>query len=115
MGLEIVEPSVYFKEQLKFAKQTKFKFASLQERLLANLRSKESEKSKNGTPRPPPFDSYCPSMEDKLDECICGVMYLEIRFILDLVFPYWNQYFQILSCFRYVALVGHVQLRKKDI
>ena len=72
-GMQIVEPSIYFKEQLKFAKQTKFRFASIQERLIANLRSKESETNQNGTSRPPPFDSYCPSMESKLEDCICKV------------------------------------------
>ena len=72
-GLEVVEPSVYFADQLKVSNQTKYKFATLKERLVANLISKEAIKSKNGIPRPMPFDSYCPSMEEKLDDCICQV------------------------------------------
>ena len=70
-GLEIVEPSEYFKDQLNFSNQNKYKFATLQERLMTNLVSKEASQSKSGIPRPPPFDSYCPSMDSKLDECVC--------------------------------------------
>ena len=70
-GMEIVEPSVYFKDQQEFKNQTKYKFATLQERLIMNLTSNESKFTKSGIPRPPPFDSYCPSMESKLDECVC--------------------------------------------
>ena len=33
--------------------------------------STEAKFSENGVARPPPFDSYCPSMEDKLDGCVC--------------------------------------------
>ena len=33
----------------------------------------ERAKNKKGEVRPPPFDSYCPSMIDKLDQCICNV------------------------------------------
>ena len=47
-GLEVVEPSTYFEEQLKFENQTKYKFASLQERLIANLKSEEAGKNKQG-------------------------------------------------------------------
>ena len=42
--------------------QTQFKFASLQERLVTNLVSEESLRSKKGVSRPTPFDSYCPSI-----------------------------------------------------
>ena len=70
-GLEIVEPSVYIEDQLKFENQTKYRFATLQERLLANLTSKEAGRSRNGNVRPMPFDSYCPSMQKKLDDCVC--------------------------------------------
>tara|TARA_Y100001956_G_C4120828_1_gene187303 strand:- start:33 stop:545 length:513 start_codon:yes stop_codon:yes gene_type:complete len=70
-GLEVVEPSIYFKDQENFEKQSKYKFATLQERIIANLVSNEAGKNKSGDVRPPPFDLYCPSMEKKLDECIC--------------------------------------------
>ena len=50
----------------------KFRFATLQERLLHNLTSSEARKSKNGAKRPPPFDAYCPSMMEKLDNCVCA-------------------------------------------
>ena len=70
-GLEIVEPSVYFKDQENFTNQRKYKFATLQERLITNLKSIEAGKSSEGIPRPIPFDSYCPSMKDKLDDCVC--------------------------------------------
>ena len=69
-GLEIVEISEY-KEDLKLEKP-KFRFATLQERLLHNLTSSEARKSKNGTKRPPPFDAYCPSMMEKIDNCVCA-------------------------------------------
>ena len=72
-GLEIVEPSEYFENQETFTNQRKYKFASLQERLITNLKSNEAKKSKKGISRPPPFDSYCPSMKEKLDECMCEV------------------------------------------
>ena len=35
------------------------------------MMSKETGTSQKGVPRPPPFDSYCPSMSTKLDECVC--------------------------------------------
>ena len=70
-GLEVVEPSVYFENQRTFTNQRKFQFATLQERLITDLMSKEAKFSKTGVPRPPPFDSYCPSMEEKLDDCVC--------------------------------------------
>ena len=34
-------------------------------------RSKEAERFKNGDPRPPPIDAYCPSLQEKLDDCVC--------------------------------------------
>ena len=66
-GKEIVEPSIYFANISNHS----LKFAPLNERLITKLKSKESEKSKKGVSRPMPFDSYCPSMESKLDQCIC--------------------------------------------
>ena len=72
-GLEVVEPSVYFADQQKFANQTKYRFATLQERLIANLESTEAGEWKDGNKRPPPFDAYCPSMEKKLDDSICKI------------------------------------------
>ena len=70
--MEVVEPSVYFKDQEEFKNQTKYKFATLQERLInSNLISTEARQNEKGVPRPPPFDSYCPSMESKLDDCTC--------------------------------------------
>ena len=70
-GLEVVEPSVYFADQRTFTNQRKYKFATLEQRLVTDLMSTEAKFSKNGVARPPPFDSYCPSMEDKLDGCVC--------------------------------------------
>ena len=64
-GLEVVEPSEYFENQ------GQFKFAILNERLLTQMMSKEAEKRQNGVPRPPPFDTYCPSMQTKIDDCVC--------------------------------------------
>ena len=67
-GLQIVEPSEYFKNTKDY------KFATLQERLIFNLKSKEACLTKNGrNSRPMPFDSFCPSMKDKLDECVCKI------------------------------------------
>ena len=34
-------------------------------------RSKEAERFKNGDPRPHPIDAYCPSLQEKLDDCVC--------------------------------------------
>ena len=65
--LEIIEPSVYFENHT----QTQFKFASLQVRLVTNLVSEESLRSKKGVPRPTPFNTYCPSMLSKIDDCVC--------------------------------------------
>ena len=36
------------------------------------VRSKEAEQFKNGNKRPHPFDAYCPSMQEKLDKCVCS-------------------------------------------
>ena len=64
-GLEIVEPSVYLKEPRKY------KFATLPQRLIAKLVPKEGLFGKNGEKRPVPFDLYCPSMQDKIENCVC--------------------------------------------
>ena len=77
-GLEVIEISDY-KEKLKLEsdepilsmESAKIRFASLQERLIANLTSKEARLSQKGVPRPPPFDAYCPSMMEKIDELVC--------------------------------------------
>ena len=66
-GKEIVEPSIYL------ADPSKYKFATLDERIIFNLKSLESEKSTKGDSRPMPFDSYCPSMQTKLDDCVCNI------------------------------------------
>ena len=65
-GLEIVEPSVYFKTPKKY------KFAALPQRLFANLVPKEALTGKNGKNRPMPFDTYCESMQEKIDDCVCN-------------------------------------------
>ena len=62
-GMEIVEPSVYFKNKRKF------KFATLSERLINNRLVPTQE---NGQTRPIPFDIFCESMQGKFDECICA-------------------------------------------
>ena len=49
----------------------KIRFATLQERLIAKISSNEAKKSQKGVPRPKPFDSYCPSMMNKLDDLVC--------------------------------------------
>ena len=61
-GLEIVEPSIYFEDQKKF------KFATLSQRLITNIVPKEGLKQE----RPIPFDLYCISMKDKLEDGICN-------------------------------------------
>ena len=70
-GLEVVEISEY-KEDLKLEKP-KFRFATLQQRLMHNLTSTEARKSQTGIKRPPPFDAYCPSMmaNNYIDKCVC--------------------------------------------
>ena len=70
-GLEVVEISEY-KEDLKLEKP-KFRFATLQQRLVHNLTSSEARKSQTGIKRPPPFDAYCPSMmaNNYIDKCVC--------------------------------------------
>ena len=55
-----VEPSEYAK------KPTEYKFATLKERLIAELIPDEAENFIR-----PPFDMYCPSMMSKLSKCIC--------------------------------------------
>jgi hypothetical protein len=65
-GLEVVEPSVYLKTPKLF------KFARLQDRLITKLTSNEAKKNKKGELRPVPFDAYCPSMQSKIDGCICS-------------------------------------------
>ena len=65
-GLEIVEPTKYLKNP------SKYKFASLNQRLIANLKSKEAQKSQTGSVRPIPFDIYCPSMTEQIDKGICA-------------------------------------------
>ena len=76
-GLEVIEVSEY-KERLKLETKepmsletAKIRFATLQERLVAQISSNEAKKSQKGVPRPPPFDSYCPSMMNKLDDLVC--------------------------------------------
>ena len=69
-GLEVVEMSEY-KADLKL-EVPKCRFASLRDRLIAKLSSNEAQKSQNGTKRPHPFDAYCPSMMEKLDNCVCA-------------------------------------------
>ena len=69
-GLEVVEMSEY-KADLKL-EMPKCRFASLRDRLIAKLSSNEAQKSQNGTKRPHPFDAYCPSMMEKLDNCVCA-------------------------------------------
>ena len=66
-GLEVVEPSEFLKNSAKY------RFATHEERLLYNLESKESKKSKSGISRPTPFDTYCPSMNEKIDDCFCKI------------------------------------------
>ena len=61
-GVEIVEPSVYFKNKRKY------RFATLSERLINNRLVPTEE---NGQTRSIPFDTYCESMQGKFDECIC--------------------------------------------
>ena len=65
-GLEIVEPTVYFKNKKKF------KFATLSQRLITNLIPKEE----NGKNRPVPFDTYCESMQETKEDCICEICHL---------------------------------------
>ena len=55
-GLEVVEPSIYFENQKSFENQRKYKFASLNERLITNLMSEEASRDKDGVERDPPFD-----------------------------------------------------------
>ena len=59
-GLLPVEPSEYFD------KPKDCKFASLRDRLVAGLSPDEAKNFDR-----PPFDLYCPSMTEKLSECIC--------------------------------------------
>ena len=76
-GLEVIEMSDY-KKKLKLESQpmpletAKIRFATLQERLITKTISNEAKKSKKGVSRPPPFDSYCPSMMEKLDDLVCN-------------------------------------------
>ena len=65
-GLEVVEPSIYFQNPKKY------KFATLPQRLITNLVSKEALTGKDGKIRPIPFDAYCVSMQEKIDGCVCN-------------------------------------------
>ena len=60
-----MEPSVYFEDMRKFM------FATLPQRLITNLTPKEA--LKEGKKLPVPFDLYCESMKDKLENGICEV------------------------------------------
>jgi len=62
-GLQPVEPEEYIKDPNK-----KYKFASLKERLLLQLKPNAASKYIR-----PPFDIYCPSMQEKLAKSICKV------------------------------------------
>ena len=88
-GLEIVEPTVYFRNPKKY------KFASLSQRLITNLVPEEALKGKNGKIRPFPFDIYCESMQENIDQCVCDKCGL-----------YWP------SC---AAKNRHLKAHKKDI
>ena len=67
-----------YKKNLKLESQpmplepAKICFATLQERLITKMISNKAKKSKKGVLRPPPFDSYCPSMMEKLDDLVCN-------------------------------------------
>ena len=60
-GLKAVEPSEYVNNPRQY------KFASLKERLISNFLPTEVEKFIR-----PPYDLYCPSMQEKLPKCICN-------------------------------------------
>ena len=68
-----------YKKKLKLESQpmsllgpAKIRFATLQERLITKTISNKAKKSKKGVLRPLPFDSYCPSMMEKLDDLVCN-------------------------------------------
>ena len=67
-----------YKKKLKFEslpmalEPAKIRFDTLQERLITKMISNKAKKSKKGVLRPPPFDSYCPSMMEKLDDLVCN-------------------------------------------
>ena len=37
------------------------------------MTTEDTKKCKNGNLRPMPFDKYCPSMENKIESCICQI------------------------------------------
>ena len=59
-GLKAVEPSAYINNPKQH------KFASLRERIIMNILPNEAENYTR-----PPFDLYCPSMQEKLEKGIC--------------------------------------------
>ena len=59
-GLRAVEPSVYLSNPKNYT------FARLKQRIISNFLPNEAENFIR-----PPYDLYCPSMQDKLEKCIC--------------------------------------------